>query len=275
MHPCMARAPNVTWTREHFLLALNLYRKLHFGKLHRGNPLIIEVARKMGRTPNSLAMKLCNFASLDPVVTASGRKGLSGATPQDKRMWATFQAELATQGPESEQMLHDLFTEDDDQEVDFLSREKIKLETPRVISPPNGPTEAQRWRHERRGQQFFRQSVINAYGLSCCISGINIPRLLVASHIKPWSTCTDAERLDPRNGLCLSALHDAAFDAGFITFDETFSLVLSNRLKGHFPQATLESNFVPFVGIPIRGPQMVAEPSSVFMAYHRLEVFKD
>ena len=63
----MAKAPAVKWTREHFLIALNLYCKLPFGKLHNGNPIIMEVAEKMGRTPNSLAMKLCNFAALDPV----------------------------------------------------------------------------------------------------------------------------------------------------------------------------------------------------------------
>ena len=63
----MSKAPNVKWTREHLLMALNLYCKLPFGKFHSGNHVIIEVARKMGRTANSLAMKLCNFASLDPV----------------------------------------------------------------------------------------------------------------------------------------------------------------------------------------------------------------
>ena len=64
---CMAKAPAVKWTREHRLIALNLYCKLPFGKLHKDNPIIKEVAAKMGRTPSSLAMKLCNFASLDPV----------------------------------------------------------------------------------------------------------------------------------------------------------------------------------------------------------------
>jgi putative restriction endonuclease len=66
----MGKSPNVRWTREHLLIALNLYCKLPFGKLHRGNPIIVEVAAKMGRTANSLAMKLCNFASLDPVQQA-------------------------------------------------------------------------------------------------------------------------------------------------------------------------------------------------------------
>ena len=76
----MPRAPSVKWTRAHLLIALNLYCKLPFGRLHRNNPIIVQVAEKMGRTPNSLAMKLCNFASLDPVQKARGIKGLAGAS---------------------------------------------------------------------------------------------------------------------------------------------------------------------------------------------------
>ena len=67
----MAKAAAVKWTREHFLIALNLYCKLPFGKLHKSNRIIIETAAKMGRTPSySLALKLCNFTSLDPVQRA-------------------------------------------------------------------------------------------------------------------------------------------------------------------------------------------------------------
>jgi hypothetical protein len=69
---------------------LNLHCKLPFGQLHKGNPIIIEAAAKMGRTPNSLAMKLCNFASLDPVQQARGVRGLPGATKQDRAMWREF-----------------------------------------------------------------------------------------------------------------------------------------------------------------------------------------
>ncbi len=271
----MAKAQSVPWTREHFLIALNLYCKLPFGKLHRGNPLIIDVASKMGRTASSLAMKLCNFASLDPVQQARGVKGLGGATAQDRRMWREFCSHFGTLGAESEQMLHDLFTHDDESEVDFLSREKVRLERPRDIAVPNGPTNVLALRRERRGQQFFRQTILNAYGVSCCITGINVPRLLVASHIKPWRSAPDNERLDPRNGLCLSSMHDAAFDAGLITLDEKLAVVLSKRLKRFFPHAALEQYFVPFSGMAIRLPEKVAEPAPEFLSHHREKVFKD
>jgi putative restriction endonuclease len=252
----MPKAPSVKWTREHFLIALNLYGKLPFGKLHNGNPLIIEVAGKMGRTPSSLAMKLSNFASLDPVLAARGIRGLDGATKQDREMWDEFRGHLDTLAPESETLLHDLFTADATLEVDFLGRDRVQLVPPPPL-PPLGPNEKLATVKQRRGQQFFRQTLLNAYGVRCCISGINVPRFLVASHILPWSKFP-ADRLNPRNGLCLSTLHDAAFDSGLITVDEKLRVVLSPKLKKHFPQSALEQNFADYEGQPIRLPDMLS-----------------
>jgi putative restriction endonuclease len=263
----MPKAPAVKWTREHFLIALNLYCKIPFGKLHRSNPIIADVASKMGRTPNSLAMKLANFASFDPVLKARGIRGLPGATPQDKRMWDEFHYRLATLALESEEMLHDLFTKDESKEVDFLEREKVTLEATRFVVP-EGPTEAKATVRVRRGQQFFRQSVLNAYGVQCCITGIQVPRLLVASHIKPWSRFPD-DRLNLRNGLCLSSLHDAAFDSGLFSLDDDLKVILSKRLKRYFPQPILEQNFVSFEGKAIRLPEQLAEPDRECLRHHR------
>jgi HNH endonuclease len=267
----MPKAATVKWTREHALIALNLYGKLIFGQFHHNNPVIMDVASRMGRSPSSLAMKLSNLASLDPVQRARGIKGLSGASKQDRDMWNEFHVHINDLGPESEQLLHDLFTKDNNREVDFLQRDKIRIEP--SLNAPLGPTETTASVRVRRGQQFFRQTILNAYGVRCCISGINVPRLLVASHIKPWRDFPK-ERLDPRNGLCLSSLHDAAFDEGLIALDEELSVILSNRLRAYFPQVVLEQNFVPFEGVPIRLPEKIAEPDPEFLRYHRKIVFK-
>jgi hypothetical protein len=263
----MAKAPSVKWTREHLLIALNLYCKLPFRSFDRDNSIVKEVAVKMGRSSNSLAMKLCNLASLDPVHRARGVKGLVRASKLDREMWADFHGNLPVLGAESEELLHDLFTNDETKEVDFLSRDKVRL----VL--PSGPTETHATVKVRRGQQFFRQAVLTAYDVRCCISGINVPRLLVASHIKPWGKFP-SERLNPRNGLCLSSLHDAAFDAGLITLDDKLSVVLSEQLRSFFPQPVLEQNFVAFEGRPICLPGKLAEPSLDFLTYHREEVFQ-
>lgn len=268
----MPKATSVPWTREHFLIALNVYCKLPFGKLHKGNPLIKEVAEKMGRTPSSLAMKLSNFASLDPVLAARGIKGLDGATKQDRAMWAEFRGQIGTLAPESEELLHNLFTDDETKEVDFLERDRVRLEPSSRVAAL-GPTEKLSMVKLRRGQQFFRQSILNAYGVCCCITGISVPRLLVASHIRPWSAFPE-DRLNPRNGLCLSCLHDAAFDSGLITLDESLRVVLSPRLRDHFPQSALEQNFAAYEGRPIRKPEMLTEPAPEFLAHHRANIFK-
>ncbi len=268
----MDKAPSVKWTREHFLIALNLYGKLPFGKLHKGQPLIKEVAAKMGRTANSLAMKLCNFASLDPVLQARNIKGLPGATKQDRAMWLEFRTNTASLGVESETLLHDLFTKDEMTELDLLGRDRVRFEVPRFTTPV-GPTEKLGTVKQRRGQQFFRQTVLNAYDVSCCITGISIPRLLVASHIMPWSDFPE-KRLDPSNGLSLSTLHDAAFDSGLMTLDEGLRVVFSKKLRNHFPQPSLDANFKVYEGTKIRSPLMYAEPSQEALAYHRERVFQ-
>jgi putative restriction endonuclease len=262
----MPKATSVPWTREQRLIALNLYCKLPFGKLHKGNPIIIDMAAKMGRTPSSLAIKLCNFASLDPVLQARGIVGMKGAANEDRIVWKEFHSNYSLLGEESEQLLHDLFTHDENKEVDFLARDKARLVA------PSGPTESQATVKIRRGQQFFRQAVLTAYDVRCCICGINVPRLLVASHIKPWSQFPN-DRLNPQNGLCLSTLHDAAFDEGLITLDAKLNVVLSKRLLRFFPQPTLELNFVPFEGKQIRLPDKLTEPNLGFLEFHRTNIF--
>lgn len=105
-------------------------------------------------------------------------------------------------------------------------------------------TEAERLHVQRIGQDIFRGSLMEYWQSRCPLTGITDPALLRASHIIPWKNCeTDAERLDVHNGLLLSALWDAAFDKGLITFDDAgkpeFSLKLSKlartALQWHSP----------------------------------------
>lgn len=218
-------------------------------------------------------MKLCNFASLDPVLTARGVKGLAGATKQDRAMWTEFQGNVESLAPESEELLHDLFTDDETKEVDFLQLDRVRLE-PSVRVLPTGLTEKLSTVKLRRGQQFFRQSVLNVYGVRCCITGISARRLLIASHIRLWSDSPD-DRLNPCNGLCLSNLHDAAFDSGFITLDSDRRLVLSKRLKKHLPSPALEQNFYAYEGKAVRKPEQLAEAAPESLEYHREKIFRD
>lgn len=121
----------------------------------------------------------------------------------------------------------------------FASLSELYAVLPRVyrlaVSLPDAPletfveatkdlprtTEAERLVIQRVGQNIFRDRLMSYWGGRCPLTGITEPELLRASHIKPWAKCdSDAERLDVHNGLLLSALWDAAFDAGLVTFEE-------------------------------------------------------
>lgn len=82
-------------------------------------------------------------------------------------------------------------------------------------------TETERLVVQRIGQDIFRAGLMDYWQGRCPLTGITDTALLRASHIVPWKDCTtDAERLDVHNGLLLSALWDAAFDRGLVTFDD-------------------------------------------------------
>ena len=81
----------------------------------------------------------------------------------------------------------------------------------------------------RVNQKIFHDVVFSSYDDACCITGIDLPPLLVASHIVPWSK-DPRERLNPRNGLCLNALHDRAFDRGLISVDPSFTVRVSRKI---------------------------------------------
>ena len=92
-------------------------------------------------------------------------------------------------------------------------------------------TEAERSEIQRLGQDIFRRGLFEYWDGRCAITGLGVPELLRASHIKPWADCdTDAERLDVFNGLLLAPHFDAAFDSGFITIAEDGTVLFSNAL---------------------------------------------
>ena len=95
--------------------------------------------------------------------------------------------------------------------------------------------------------------------------------LLVASHILPWSDYPE-ERLNVRNGICLSCLHDAAFDGHLISFDERLGLVLSSRLKQAPPHSAVAESFGTYEGEPLNLPEDAVAPDLAFLAQHRAEI---
>ena len=257
------------WNRNELLIALNVYHKLTFGQLHARQPVIIALAEKLGRGPNSLAMKLCNFASLDPALQLRGIKGLTGASALDRSVWQEFHADLNETVPASEDALRALFGAQEGSELEVLPKEGIRLQK----RPPAGPTETTANVKLRRGQEYFRDAVLNNFGGRCGVTELAVRELLIASHILPWTTHV-GERLNVRNGLCLSRLHDAAFDRGLISFDGNLRLILSPRLQAELPQKSVAENFGAYAGEPLRVPEDAALPGLAFLAHHRTSVFR-
>ena len=104
------------------------------------------------------------------------------------------------------------------------------------------------------------------------MSGLSEPRLLIASHIVPWSK-DKANRLNPSNGLCLSALHDRAFDKGLLTLGDDFRIVLAQSIK-HSDEPFVRLVLQPLAGKLIELPERFV-PDHAFLARHREIIFAD
>ena len=237
-----------------------MYCRIPFGRMHAKNPEIVRIANAIDRTPSALAMKLVNIASLDPEITGTGRGGLKNASTNDRAMWDEMQdnwdrfaveSDLATRGFEA-------------------IAEPLDGEVPGDDS--GFPVGEDRAVHTtvRIGQDFFRAAVLSAYSGQCCITGLSMPKLLVASHIVPWRI-DRLNRVNPRNGLLLSALHDKAFDIGLITIEDNMTVRVSRKhpvRNNRFFSDSIEL----YDGQPIRRPEKF-RPDKEFLAYHREHVF--
>jgi putative restriction endonuclease len=227
------------WTRKETLAALNMYCRTPFGRLHARNPDIIELANALGRTPDSVAMKCCNLASLDPTLRARGIRGLSKASKLDEAVWADFHRDPDAVGFQSE--------------IEFA---KLTRRRPRV-------SRAVPWQDVqgldkrvvtkvRVNQHLFRAMILAGYRNECAVCELPIPALLVASHIVPWSA-DQAVRMDPRNGICLCSLHDRAFDVGVLAVKPNYTIAVSVPVKTMMSPA-VDKFLTSFDGGTIRLP---------------------
>ena len=212
------------WIRDDLLVAMHLYCQMPFGQFHSRNPVIITMAERMGRTASSLAMKLCNLASLDPAHQQRGVSGLKGVSQADRAMWSAFQADWQGMAEASTAAIARIAPAQ-------LKERELPHDRPTAYDRPTETTATVR---VRRGQDFFRATVLTAYGRRCCLTGCDVEGLLVASHIVPWAEQGhEAHRLNPRNGLCLAALQDRAFDQGYIGLDDGLRVIVSTQLRRH------------------------------------------
>jgi len=119
----------------------------------------------------------------------------------------------------------------------------------------------------RVGQDYFRKMVLANYENKCCVTGLNVPQTLRASHIVAWAD-DKANRMNPENGLCLSATYDAAFDKHLISFDDDYRMIISKEIKEYYTNETTKEYFENFEGKQIILPERFL-PSKQLLAKHR------
>jgi putative restriction endonuclease len=250
---------NANWTREQALACFNLYCRIPFGKLHSRNPEIIAFADAVGRTPSAVAMKLVNFASLDPAHKKRNVKGLANVSSLDRAIWEEFETAPNNVAEQSEEEFNRLSIP-----VQEPVEQELKL--------PEGPTEKQLTRPMRLVQSFFSRSVLASYAYKCSFCSLELRPLLNASHIIPWKVSVEL-RADPRNGFCLCVLHDRAFDRGLMTVDADSRLLISKRLKKTNPVPVHRVGLLELEGQRINLPGRFL-PDAKCLEYHRESVFE-
>lgn len=119
----------------------------------------------------------------------------------------------------------------------------------------------------RTNQNAFRKVILRIYNQSCCITGLNMPEVNRASHIVPWAE-DKTIRLDPANGLCLSATYDAAFDKHLISLDDDYRIIISKTINDYYTSNSVKEYFIKKQGMKINLPNTF-KPNKSFLEIHR------
>jgi len=242
-------------TREH-ILAFELYSRTAFGSIHTGNPQIQNLAKILGRRVGAVSLKLANFSRLDPSLQQRGIRGMPHGAKGEQEVWQEFARNQEALVLESQQIL--------------ARRTNKPLELVAEIETFDLPKEGREREalvRVRVNQSFFRRRILSAYNFRCCVSGLSVQSLLVASHIAPWAE-DKANRLNPRNGLCLNALHDRAFDRKLMWIEDGFVVRFSEKIRNASRDAReIVDWLLSFEGKALRLPKRIA-PDPVLLDEH-------
>lgn len=243
------------WTDDETVLAYYYYCMIPFGQIHQNNPEIIRISQLLGRTPSSVVFKMGNLGHFDPELQKRNISGLKNASKKDAEIFERFSKDWAGLSFRAANIERHLSGEEEIPDELPVGEETIR------------PTK------KRINQTFFRDAVLSAYQRKCCITGIDIPALLIASHIKPWrDSDPKTERTNPSNGLCLNPLHDKAFDGGLLTVLPDYTIRISSRLRSSEDNEGLRwllRSDRQKIALPER-----FVPQKEFLEYHNDVVFK-
>ncbi|WP_114901772.1 HNH endonuclease [Kordia sp. SMS9] len=244
------------WSREETIIAFNAYCKIPFKNSSKTNPMVIKYAKIIGRSPSALNMKIGNFGRLDPELKKKGIIGLVNGSKLEEDIWNEFNGNWEKLVFESEKLI-----------LKFQKKETQDINLEYI---PQGK-EKEIIIKTRINQTFFRSTILSSYNSKCCITGLSIPDLLIASHIKPWSKDIK-NRTNPHNGLCLNSIHDKAFDRGLITITPNFKVKISEFFDDFSQDKAVKDFFTKYNNQNIIRPEKFL-PKKEFLDYHFQNIF--
>lgn len=237
------------WTKDETILALALYCKVPFRNINKTNPQIIELAKLIGRTPDDVSMKMMCFCQFDSNLVKSI---IVQENSLEKDVWDEYNHNMEALSETVDKVPY---------MKDFIGSGDV------ADNLPSGDTKIAAVK-TRINQKFFRSAVLSAYNRKCCVTGLDIPSLLIASHIKPWNVSDpQTERTNPCNGLSLNALHHEAFDAGIFTIDTDYKILVSKIAKERYSSEVFYDYFEKYEGKSITLPERFL-PSKEMIEYH-------
>ena len=249
---------NKIWTKEETIIAFNVYCKIPFRSSSKTNPTVIKYANIIGRSPSALNMKIGNFGRLDPELKKQGISGLVHGSKLEEEVWNEFNGDWDKLSFESERLIAKLQNKS--------LNEKFQL---KKFNFPEG-LDKETTVKVRVNQDFFRSIILASYNSKCCITGLSVPELLVASHIYPWAKDKN-NRTNPHNGLCLNVLHDKAFDKGYITVTPDYKILVSKYFDKNEEPIVIDF-FKEYNNKSINLPDRFL-PSREFLDYHLNYIF--
>ena len=258
------------WTREETILCFYLYCQIPFSRTNKSNPEVVKLANLLDRTIGSVVRKLGNLGAVDERLRAFNISGLVNYAKLDKEIFHEFVNNWDVLVSVSQKIIEDMNTEKGIEIIKLIevtAEEDIIAEFTRLSKLP---TEKQVSVNVRIRQSFFRRAVLSNYDNKCCICGVDIPELLIASHIVPWAK-DENSRIDPQNGLTLSAFHDRAFDKGLITITPDYCIRISKKVlksKSEF----IKPSILEFEGKEINLLSKFL-PKKEYLEWHNKNVF--
>ncbi len=248
------------WTHDQLLAAFFLYLQVKPGEIKGESDAVSLFARSVKKPNRAVAAKLRAFTQLDPIISTQSNRASDNVTALDKSVWDEFQNNwtsttlIASEAYESVVGVYESAAETNlasAADAAYLYNEGESKEA--IVQV-------------RKNQYLFRKAILNSYNSTCCVTGLKNERLLIASHIVPWAE-DKKNRLNPENGLCLSALHDRAYDQGLITVLPNHAIRVNQRLLEERNNDFLYDALLQYEGTTIRLPGRF-QPDPKFLQHH-------